>query len=134
MKINLSDLNESYQLSYSVCAGYLPSGIYEARLVHIDLTFSKNGNRQIRWILEAQLPSGTIATTMKFSPLVPHGMRFLRKDLDTLRVYLDDLNDLPEILPELIGTVVKIEITDNIDARYHRVDFLKKISNPEDVC
>jgi hypothetical protein len=132
MKIDLSDLNEAYHQSAYGYVGSLPPGIYEARLVSVEVGFSKNRNRQIRWILEAEMPSGNIATTMKFSPLVPRCMRFLRIDLETLGVFLDDLNDFRDILPELVGTVIKIEVEDYLDAGYHRVDFLKKISSPVD--
>ncbi len=102
MKKDLSHLNESYHSLESGYAGALTNGIYRARLVSVEITSSKNQNVQIRWLLEAPTPSGEIGTTMKFSPLIERSMPYLRMDLRTLGIVLDDLNELYEILPHLV--------------------------------
>jgi len=130
MKIDLSGLNEAY---HSTALGYpwaLPSGIYEAKLVNAEVTSSKNKNLQVRWILESETVSGEPGTTMKFSPLVRQCMRFLEADLKTLGIILDDLNELYVVLPKLVGTIILIEVFDDVYTGYHSVNFLKKISDP----
>ena len=127
MKIDLSDLNESYHASESGYAGALPTGLYKARLINAEVTSSKNQNPQVKWILEAETSNGELGTTMKFSPLLPQSMRFLRVDLETLGFVLGHINDLHVILPGLVGTMIEIEVQDNISTGLHRVDFIRKI-------
>ena len=127
MKINLEDLNEAYLFS-SAYGGTLGSGIYDARIVNTEITLSKNDNRQIEWILEAERDGEKVGSTTKFSPLVAKAMPFLRNDLETLGISVYDLNELHEILPNLIGSIIEIEIDDDPAENYHRVDFLRKIS------
>jgi hypothetical protein len=131
MEINLSDLNESYRSSESRFAGALPNGIYDARLVSAEISLSKNDNRQIQWIFEAEMSSGKLGTTMKFSPLLERSIPYLRNDLEKLHIFIDDLNELHQIIPELIGSVIEIEVFDDNSIGSHRVDFLKKVSGPK---
>lgn len=131
MTIDLSDLNESYNSSESIFAGALPNGIYAARLINAEISYSKNDNRQIQWILEAEMGCGKIGTTMKFSPLVERSIKYLKNDLETLGIFVNHLNDLHEILPNQIGCTIEIAIFDDISIGSHRVDFLKKISGPK---
>lgn len=131
MKIDLSGLNEAYHSTALVYAGALPTGIYEAKLVNAEVTSSKNKNSQVKWILESETVSGEPGTTMKFSPLVPQSMRFLEADLKTLGIILDDLNELYVVLPKLVGTLILIEVQDDVYAGYHSVNFLRKISGPD---
>jgi len=130
-EIDLSDLNETYRSSESTFAGALPNGIYDARLVSAEISLSKNNNRQIKWIFEGETPSGKLGTTMKFSPLIERSIPYLRNDLEKLHIFVNDLNDLREILPELIGSVIEIEVFDDNSIGSHRVDFLKKVSGPK---
>lgn len=131
MPIDLSDLNATYCSSESQFAGALPNGIYEAVLVKVEITLSKNSNRQIQWIFEAEMPSGKLGTTMKFSPLVEKSIPYLRNDLEKLHIFIDDLNDLHQIIPEIVGSTIEIEVFDDISMGTHRIDFLKKISGPK---
>ena len=128
MRIDLSVLNEAYHSTSIGYVGALPSGIYEARLVSAEVTSSKNKNPQVKWILESETASGVPGTTMKFSPLVPQCMRFLEADLKTLGIILDDLNELYVVLPKLVGTLILIEVQDDVSTEYHSVIFLKKMS------
>ncbi len=45
--IDLSDLNEAYHASQSISVATLPSGIFNARLVDAEISYSKDNNRQI---------------------------------------------------------------------------------------
>jgi hypothetical protein len=38
------------------------------------------------------------------------------------------MNELHEILPSLVGSVVEIEVDDDTVEDYYRVDFLRKVS------
>jgi hypothetical protein len=100
-------------------------------LVAAEICYSKNNNRQIQWIFEAEMPSGKIGTTMKFSPLVNKSMPYLRNDLEKLHIFTDDLNDLHQIIPQIVGSTIEIEVVDDISSGFHRVDFLTKISGPK---
>ena len=131
MTIDLSDLNDTYHSSESQFAGALPNGIHDAVLVAAEICYSKNNNRQIQWIFEAEMPSGKIGTTMKFSPLVNKSMPYLRNDLEKLHIFTDDLNDLHQIIPQIVGSTIEIEVVDDISSGFHRVDFLTKISGPK---
>ena len=131
MTIDLSDLNDTYHSSESQFAGALPNGIHDAVLVAAEICYSKNNNRQIQWIFEAEMPSGKIGTTMKFSPLVNKSMPYLRNDLEKLHIFTDDLNDLHQIIPQIVGSTIEIEVFDDATIGSHRVDFLKKISGPQ---
>jgi hypothetical protein len=131
MTIDLSDLNATYCSSESQFAGALPNGIYEAVLVKVEITLSKNSNRQIQWIFEAEMPSGKLGTTMKFSPLVAKSIPYLRNDLEKLHIFIDDLNELHQIIPQIVGSIIEIEVFDDISMGTHRIDFLKKISGPK---
>jgi len=131
MKTDLSDLNDSYNSSESVYAGALPNGIYKARLLYAEVGLSKNNNRQIKWLFEAETPSGKLGTTMKFSPLMEKGVGYLKSDLELLGIYLNDLNKIYDILPLLAGAVIVIEVEDDLSSGFHKVDFLKKVSGPE---
>jgi hypothetical protein len=128
MRINLSDLNRAYRLSETKYAGPLGSGIYDARLVCADIGYSENGNRQIELLLEAGSDDEEIGTATKSSPLVKKSMPYLRKELETLGVFINDMNELHEILPSLVGSVVEIEVDDDTVEDYYRVDFLRKVS------
>jgi len=129
--IDLSDLNATYCSSESQFAGALPNGIHDAVLVAAEICYSKNNNRQIQWIFEAEMASGKIGTTMKFSPLVDKSIPYLRNDLAKLHIFVNDLNELHEILPNLIGCNIQIEIFDDATIGSHRVDFIKKIAGPK---
>jgi hypothetical protein len=111
MKTDLSDLNDAYNSSESVYAGALPNGIYKARLIDAEVGLSKNDNRQIKWLFEAETPSGKLGTTMKFSPLMEKVVGYLKSDLELLGIYLNDLNKIYDVLPLLAGAVIVIEVT-----------------------
>ena len=128
MRINLSDLNRAYRLSETKYAGPLGSGIYDARLVSADIGYSENGNRQIEWLLEAGSDDEEIGTAATVSPLTEKSMPYLRKELETLGVFVADLDELHAILPSLVGSIVEIEVHDDPVEDYYRVDFLRKIS------
>lgn len=124
--IDLSFLDEAYHESEGY-AGSLPSGTYIARLVTAEITESKNLNPQIKWILEAEISPGNIGTTMKFSPLLPQSIFFLKKDLKILGIVLGPVNQLHNILPSLKGTIIEIEVEDDPENGLHTVNFLRKI-------
>jgi hypothetical protein len=131
MKIDLSDLNESYHSATVGFAGALPNGIYKARLIDAEVGLSKNDNRQIKWLFEAETPSGKLGTTMKFSPLMEKVVGYLKSDLELLGIYLNDLNKIHDVLPLLAGAVIVIEVEDDLSTGSHKVDFLKKVSGPD---
>jgi hypothetical protein len=131
MKIDLSDLDESYQSSESGNSRSLPNGIHKAKLIDTEVIYSKNQNLQIKWNLEGELPSGKTGTATKFSPLVYKGFGYLKDDLKILGITLGHLNELYDVLPNLAGTVILIEVQDDISTGYHKVDFIKKISAPK---
>ncbi len=127
MRIDLSDLNASYHSAVVGYPGALPNGIYRAELISAEITLSKNRNRQVQWVLRAEMSSGELGTTMKFSPLIPQGLSFLQLDLLKLGVKLDDLNELHDVLPCLVGTRIMIEVQDDFYSGFHKVDFLRRI-------
>jgi uncharacterized protein (DUF3820 family) len=131
MKIDLSDLDESYQSSESGYAGALPSGIYKARLISAEVSYSKNNNRQVKWFFEGEMPSGELGHTMKFSPLLDKGFGYLKDDLRILGIVLGHLNEIHDILRDLVGSAILIEVQDDISTGYHKVDFIKKLSGPK---
>ena len=131
MKIDLSDLDESYQSSELGYAGALPGGIYKARLISAEVSYSKNNNRQVKWFFEGEMPSGELGHTMKFSPLLDKGFAYLKDDLRMLGLTLGHLNEIHAILRDLVGSVILIEVQDDISTGYHKVDFLKQISGPK---
>ncbi len=131
MPIDLSDLDESYQSSESGYAGALPSGIYKARLISAEVSYSKNNNRQVKWFFEGEMPSGELGHTMKFSPLLDKGFAYLKDDLRMLGITLGHLNEIHDILRDLIGSVILIEVQDDISTGFHKVDFLKQLSAPK---
>ncbi|MCX6779014.1 MAG: hypothetical protein NTU97_02175 [Candidatus Magasanikbacteria bacterium] len=114
--INLSDLNQAYRLSESKYARTLGSGTYYACILSAEISYSNDNNRQIEWHLE---------TT--FSPLTKKSMPYLQKELEILGIFINDLNELHEILPGLIGSIIEIEVDDDPIENYYRVDFLRKI-------
>lgn len=131
MKIDLSHLNESYHSAVLGFAGALPNGNYKARLVSAEVSSSKNNNLQVKWFLEAETPSGELGTTIKFSPLVEKSLPYLKMDLRTLGIILDDLNELYALLPNLAGTMIEIEVQDDFATGSHRVSFVRQISRFE---
>lgn len=130
-EIDLSDLNESYQSSESGYAGALPSGIYKARLISAEVSYSKNNNRQVKWFFEGEMPSGELGHTMKFSPMLDKGFAYLKEDLRTLGIILGHLNEVHGVLRDLVGSVILIEVQEDLSTGYHKVDFLKRISGPK---
>jgi len=130
IRTDLSSLNESYRSAGSGYAGALEEGTYEARLVSAEITLSKNQNLQVRWILEADMPSGQIGTTMKFSPLVERSLPYLKIDLKTLGINVDDLNKLYKVLPGLAGTMIRIDVDYDFPNGFPKVSFLEKLQDP----
>ena len=131
MKIDLSDLDESYRSAESGNMRSLPSGIHKAKLVDAQVIYSKNQNLQVKWDLKGVLPSGKPGTAIIFSPLVDKGFGYLKDDLRTLGITLSHLNEIYDVLPHLVGTMILIEVQDDISTGYHKVDFLKKLSAPK---
>ena len=131
MKIDLSDLDESYQSSELGYAGALPSGIYKARLISAEVSYSKNNNRQVKWFFEGEMASGELGHTMKFSPLLDKGFAYLKDDLRMLGITLGHLNEIHDILRYLVGSMILIEVQDDISTGFHKVDFIKKLSDPK---
>jgi len=128
MKINLEDLNEAYLSSQSACVRTLPNGIFNALLIDAEISYSKNNIRQITWVFESEMSSKRLGTATKVTQLSEMSMPYLKSDLETLGISVYDLNDLHEILPNLIGSIIEIEIHDDPVEDYYRVDFIKKVS------
>ena len=128
MKINLEDLNEAYLSSQSACVRTLPNGIFNALLIDAEISYSKNNIRQITWVFESEMSSKRLGTATKVTQLSEMSMPYLKSDLETLGISVYDLNDLHEILPNLIGSIIEIEIHDDPVEDNYRVDFLRKIS------
>jgi hypothetical protein len=128
MRINLSDLNESYHLSQSASVTTLPSGIFKGHLVDAEISYSKDNNRQIKWVFKAEMACKMFGTATKVSQLSEMSMPYLKADLETLGISVYDLDDLHQILPGLIGAVVEIEVHDDPVEDNYRVDFIKKVS------
>ena len=128
MRINLSDLNEAYHLSQSASVTTLPSGIFKGHLVDAEISYSKDNNRQIKWFLKAEMACNRFGTATKVTQLSEMSMPYLKADLETLGISVYDLDDLHQILPDLIGSIVKIEVHDDPIEDNYRVDFLRKIS------
>ena len=124
MSIDLRDLNDIY---LSAQAGNLPNGVYPAKLMKAEVQYSKAGNRQIVWDLEARIPAtGSTALTKKFSPLNKEQMRWVKSDLKKLGVTLSDINALHDALEGLTGSMIEIQVESDTD--YHNVDFIRLIS------
>ncbi|MGO8877884.1 MAG: hypothetical protein ACLQMS_00020 [Desulfomonilaceae bacterium] len=126
--LDLSDLNEAYHLSQSASVATLPSGIFNARLVDAEIAYSKDNNRQIRWFLKAEMACNRFGTATKITQLSEMSMPYLKADLETLGISVYDLDDLYQILPDLIGSIVKIEVHDDPIEDNYRVSFLRKVS------
>jgi hypothetical protein len=126
--LDLSDLNEAYHLSQSASVDTLPSGIFKGHLVDAEISYSKDNNRQIKWVFKAEIDCNRLGTATKVTQLSEMSMPYLKADLETLGISVYDLDDLPEILPNQIGSVIEIEIHDDPVEDNYRVDFLRKIS------
>ena len=126
--LDLSDLNESYHASQSASVRTLPSGFFKGHLVDAEISYSKDNIRQIKWVFKAEMDCKRFGTATKVTQLSEMSMPYLKADLETLGISVYDLDDLHEILPSLVGSVIEIEVHDDPIEDNYRVSFLRKIS------
>jgi hypothetical protein len=111
--LDLSDLNEAYHASQSASVTTLPSGIFKGHLVDAEISYSKDNNRQIKWVFKAEMACNRLGTATKVTQLSEMSMPYLKADLETLGISVYDLDDLHELLPSLVDCIVKIEVHDD---------------------
>jgi len=123
MSVDLSDLNDAYR---AIQGGRLSDGVYPAKLVKAEVCRSKAGRRQIVWDLEVQdRTAKRVVPVKKYTQLHPGFMYWLDADLKKLGIALDHINDLHEVLRELAGSVIEIDLETSGD--YYVVSFIRPL-------
>jgi len=122
MSIKLDDLN--YPLE-KLCDGPR-DGRYFAKVVRVEVCWSKQGNRQVKWDIELETPNNSGYSLQKYHPIEAPYLKYLVKDLSKFNIQLTNITDLPRLLRYLTESTIEVDIQENGD--YYMVTFLRLIS------
>lgn len=129
---DLNFLNDAFESAGSnYLSPVIPDGSYKARISKAEVAQSKKGNLQIKWFLEVRLPGGDTESLIKFSPLIPEGMHYLKNDLALIGYMPQKINEIYDILPKLTDTLVEIRLSKKPSSTYYTVYFVRRLTASE---
>ena len=97
----------------------IPNGVYQTRVERAEITRSKaNDNPMLKWQL--CILNGPHAKRRLFRQnmlMSEANFKWLLRDLHTCKVTLERLADLPNILEDLLDTIVEVKVSNGRDAQ-----------------
>jgi len=88
----------------------IDDGTYQATIQRFEVIEAKDGRAWMKWVLKIQFGEERGKRAVKISSIKEDQMEWLKKDLRACGINVKMLSELPDIMENVIGTCVEIQL------------------------